>query len=145
MDSSSLSDTAIAAPPLQYFTVYFWRVRASNAAGSSPWSAGFKFRTVQVSGVDPVPDVPSTFGLDQNYPNPFNPLTVIGYQVPAAGRVTITVYDVLGQAVDRLVDDVEPAGRHTVPWNGSNRASGVYIVRMTSGSFAAVKRMILLK
>ena len=145
MDSAGVADTTIGIPPLQYFTIYFWRVRATSPAGTSPWSAGFKFRTVQVSGVEPAPDVPSTFGLDQNYPNPFNPTTMIGYQVPVAGRVSIVVYDVLGQEVDRLVDGVETPGRHAVPWDGSRRASGVYLVRMTAGSFAATKRMLLIK
>jgi uncharacterized lipoprotein YddW (UPF0748 family) len=145
LDSAGVSDTSIASPPLEYFTIYFWRVRAVNSVGTSPWSATFKFRTIQVTGVEPSPDVPSTFGLDQNYPNPFNPTTMIGYQTPVAGRVTIIVYDVLGQEVGRLVDEVQPPGRHTVPWNGSNRASGVYLVRMTAASFTATKRMLLIK
>ena len=105
----------------------------------------YRFRTVQVTGVEPPGDVPSTFGLDQNYPNPFNPATMIGYQLPVSGKVSIVVYDMLGQEVERLVDEVQPAGRHAVPWNGSNRASGMYIVRMTAGSFTATKRMVLVK
>jgi uncharacterized lipoprotein YddW (UPF0748 family) len=145
MDSTGIADTALPAPPLQSFSIYFWRVRATNAVGTSTWSTVYRFRTVQVEGVEPNADVPSTFGLDQNYPNPFNPATTISYQLPIAGRVTIIVYDVLGQEVDRLVDDVESAGRHAVPWNGSNRASGVYIVRMKSGAFSATKRMVLVK
>jgi uncharacterized lipoprotein YddW (UPF0748 family) len=145
MDSSGITDTTVGVPPLQYFTVYFWRVRAGNAVGSSPFSTGFKFRTVQVSGIAPVPGVPSTFGLDQNYPNPFNPTTTIGYQVPVAGRVTIVVYDVLGEEVERLFDGVQDPGRHTVPWNGAGRASGVYFVRMAAGAFTATRRILLLK
>ena len=96
MDSAGVGDTTLAAPPLQYFTIYFWRTRAINSVGTGNWSQIYRFRTVQVSGVDPSPAVPSTFGLDQNYPNPFNPTTMIGYQVPVAGRVSIVVYDVLG-------------------------------------------------
>ncbi|HEX7574526.1 MAG TPA: family 10 glycosylhydrolase [Bacteroidota bacterium] len=145
MDSAGVSDTTLGAPPLEYFTLYFWRVRATNSVGTSPWSPGYKFRTVQVTGIEPVPDGPSTFGLDQNYPNPFNPTTMIGYQLPSAGRVTIIVYDMLGQEVERLVDAVEPAGRHAVPWNGSNHASGVYLVRMNAATFTSTKRLLLLK
>jgi hypothetical protein len=145
LDSTGVSDTTIGAPPLEYFTIYFWRVRAANSVGTSPWSASSKFRTIQVAGIDPQTDLPATFGLDQNYPNPFNPATMIGYQVPISGRVSIIVYDLLGQEVQRLVDDVQPAGRHTVPWNGSNRASGMYIVRMKSGAFSATRRMLLVK
>ena len=145
MDSTGVADTVLGAPPLQYFTIYFWRVRGTNSVGTSTWSPVYKFRTVQVTGVEPSPGVPSTFGLYQNYPNPFNPTTMIGYQLPVAGRVTIIVYDLLGQEVERLVDEVEGAGRHSVPWDGSNRASGVYLVRMNAATFVSTKRMILLK
>jgi hypothetical protein len=145
MDSSGVTDTTLGAPPLQYFTIYFWRVRAANSVGTGTWSPVVRFRTVQVTGVEPSPEVPSTFGLDQNYPNPFNPTTIIGYELPISGRVTIVVYDVLGQEVERLVDEVQPAGRHTVPWNGSKYASGVYLVRMNAATFGSTKRMILLK
>jgi hypothetical protein len=145
MDSAGVADTSLSAPPLQYFTLYFWRVQATNSLGSSPWSTGYKFRTVQVTGIEHVPDAPSTFGLDQNYPNPFNPTTMIGYQLPTRTRVTIVVYDVLGQEVERLVDEVEPAGRHSVPWNGANHASGVYLVRMNSATFTETKRLLLIR
>ena len=145
MDSTGVADTTLGAPPLQYFTIYFWRVRGTNSVGTGVWSPVYRFRTVQVAGVEPSPDVPSTFGLDQNYPNPFNPATMIGYQLPVSGKVSIVVYDMLGQEVERLVDEVQSAGRHAVPWNGSHRASGMYIVRMTAGSFTATKRMVLLK
>jgi uncharacterized lipoprotein YddW (UPF0748 family) len=145
MDSSGVADTTLAAPPLQYFTIYFWRVLGTNSVGTGAWSPVYKFRTVQVTGVEPPSDVPSTFGLYQNYPNPFNPATMIGYQLPAPGHVTIIVYDLLGQEFERLVDEVQAAGRHSVPWDGSNRASGVYLVRMNSATFVSTKRMILLK
>ena len=145
MDSTGIADTAIASPPLQYFTIYFWRVSATNGVGTSLWSGSFRFRTVQVSGIEPEPDAPSSYGLDQNYPNPFNPATTIGYRIPRAGNVTLIVYDVLGQEVARLVDQFQPAGDYAVPWNASNRASGVYLVRMTAGAYIATKRMLLIK
>ena len=145
MDSTIVADTALGAPPLQYFTIYFWRVRGTNSVGTGTWSPVYRFRTVQVTGVEPSPGVPSTFGLDQNYPNPFNPATMIGYQLPSPGHVTIIVYDVLGQEVERLVDEVQTAGRHAVPWDGSNRASGVYLVRMNAATFVSTKRMLLVK
>jgi len=145
MDSSGVVDTSLAAPPLQYFTIYFWRVRATNAVGASVWSPVYRFRTVQVAGIEPSPAAPASYGLDQNYPNPFNPTTTIGYRLPQAGNVTLVVYDVLGQEVARLVDEVQAAGDYAVPWNASNRASGVYLVRLTAGAYIATKRMLLIK
>jgi len=145
MDSAGVADTTLGAPPLEYFTIYFWRIRATNSIGTSAWSPVFKFRTVQVTGVEPPPELPSTFGLDQNYPNPFNPSTTIGYQLPVSGRVTIIVYDMLGQEVERLVDGVQAPGRYAVSWNGSHRASGAYIVRMTAAAFTMTKKILLVK
>jgi len=145
MDSSNVADTSLAAPPLQYFTIYFWRVRATNPTGTGAWSPVYRFRTVQVAGIAPGESAPTSYGLDQNYPNPFNPATTIGYRLPQAGKVTIVVYDVLGQEVTRLVDEVQAAGDYAVPWNAASRASGVYLVRMTAGAYVATKRMLLIK
>jgi hypothetical protein len=96
---------------------------------------------------------PKTFALSQNYPNPFNPSTVIGYQLPMTGSVTLKIYNVLGQEVASLVNGTQSAGSYSVVWNASQFASGVYFykiqVRQTdgtqTGSFAATKRLVLLK
>ena len=74
--------------------------------------------------------LPSTFVLYQNYPNPFNPTTAIRYQLPAAGDVKLTVYDILGQEVAVLVDERRDAGVHEVVFDGSGFSSGMYIYRM---------------
>ncbi|HTO94594.1 MAG TPA: T9SS type A sorting domain-containing protein, partial [Bacteroidota bacterium] len=145
MDTAGVADTTMAGPPLEYFTIYFWRVRALNSVGASPWSPSYKFRTVQVAGINPPPEIPATFGLDQNYPNPFNPSTTIGYRLASGAKVTVVVYDVLGQEVARLIDEVQPPGNYTVRWNAVNRASGVYLVRLTAGANVATKRMLLIK
>lgn len=88
---------------------------------------------------------PSTYQLSQNYPNPFNPTTTIGYSLMKAGRVTLTVYNVLGQKVATLVDGMQSAGSHIVNFNASRFASGVYFYRINSGSFQSVKKMMLIK
>lgn len=85
------------------------------------------------SGGSGVP--PATYGLSQNYPNPFNPSTVLAVDVPAESRVTIAVFNVLGQEVIRLVDGVLTAGRHPVAWGGRDRnglmqPSGLYLCRL---------------
>ncbi|MBD3404009.1 T9SS type A sorting domain-containing protein [candidate division GN15 bacterium] len=81
----------------------------------------------------------------QNYPNPFNPTTTISFALPASGPVKLTVFNVLGQEVDVLVDDVLPAGSHSVTWDGSDASSGVYLYRIKTTDQVISKKMILTK
>jgi flagellar hook assembly protein FlgD len=93
--------------------------------------------------------------LDQNRPNPFNPLTRIAFAVPgdcSGGTVpvSLTIYSVDGRTVRRLIDARLPAGRHSAVWDGRDDkgkavAAGVYFYRLTAGSEAVSKRMVLLK
>lgn len=89
--------------------------------------------------------VPSSFGLKQNYPNPFNPTTNIAFDVPKASRVEVSVFNVLGQKVETLVDDYKAAGSYTVAWDASRYSSGVYFYRISSPGFSETKKMTLLK
>ena len=96
------------------------------------------------------PGVPATFALSQNYPNPFNPVTTMNFDLPVKARVTITIYNVLGQRIRTLVDQDLAAGRYTEEWNGSGDdgtkvASGIYFYKIEAGSFVATKKMMLLK
>jgi hypothetical protein len=88
---------------------------------------------------------PSGFALNQNYPNPFNPATTISFQIPNAARVKLTVFNVLGQQVATLVDNQMNAGMHAVSFDASRLASGMYFYRIEAGSFAATKKMMLVK
>ena len=89
--------------------------------------------------------LPKSFSLGQNFPNPFNPTTEINYRLAAAGRVALKVYDVLGRTVATLVDEREEAGKYSVTFNASSLPSGVYIYRLTDGSYSKIKKMMLLK
>lgn len=86
-----------------------------------------------------------TFRLDNNYPNPFNPTTGISYQLPQESLVTLIVYNVLGQKVVTLVNGERAPGEHTVEFNGSRFASGVYFYRLVAGSHSVTRKMVLLK
>jgi hypothetical protein len=91
-------------------------------------------------------DIPLVFSLGQNYPNPFNPATVIAFSLPEASRVTLKVYNLLGQEVAALMNGSEQsAGMHTISFDASRLASGVYLYKMTAGTFAMTKRMMLQK
>ena len=95
--------------------------------------------------------LPAAFALKSNRPNPFNPATQIAYEVPQQAHITLMVYNLLGQEVVTLVNEVQAAGRYTVTWNGRNTegtgvASGVYLYRMISSTgYSETRRMTLLK
>lgn len=85
------------------------------------------------------------FELNQNYPNPFNPSTVIQYSLPVVSEVTLKVFDILGNEVAAIVNGLENAGKHKVEFNASNLPSGLYVYRLTAGSYSLNKKMVLLK
>ena len=91
---------------------------------------------------------PGDFGLDQNFPNPFNPTTAIRYQLAEMADVQLTVYNMLGQQVQVLVQHAQPAGVHLVEWDGRNASgqlagSGIYFYRLIAGDQRAVRKMTL--
>jgi hypothetical protein len=89
--------------------------------------------------------LPQSSILQQNYPNPFNPRTTIGYDLPEASHITLTIYTITGQRAAVLVNAYQGAGRHTVLLDGSTFATGVYLHRLEAGSSAATRRFVLLK
>jgi hypothetical protein len=145
LDTAGLTDTTFTPAPLEYYKIYFWRLRAKNGIGEADWSVSSRFRTVQIVSVEEQPGIPGAFALSQNYPNPFNPTTRIQMAVPSAGRVVLKVFDVLGKEETTLVDAEMPAGSYTVTFDASRLASGTYFYRMQAGEFVATKRMLVLK
>ncbi|NLH61155.1 MAG: T9SS type A sorting domain-containing protein [Ignavibacteriales bacterium] len=89
--------------------------------------------------------VPDEYSLSQNYPNPFNPSTTIRYSIKTGGEVTLRVYDILGNEVATLVNEVQEPGYYTVNFNGANLSSGVYVYTLESGEFSGVKKLLLMK
>lgn len=88
---------------------------------------------------------PRSYFIHQNYPNPFNPETKIKYGIAEDGKVTIELFNILGQKVSTLVNDFMKAGDYEVNFNGMDLPSGTYLYRISSGSFMQVKKMVLLK
>jgi hypothetical protein len=89
--------------------------------------------------------IPDQFSLKPAYPNPFNPITVTEYAIPHDAYVVIKIFDIRGQEVAVLVDDLIKEGHHEAVWDASQVSSGVYIIRMTSGSFKAVQKVVYVK
>ncbi len=107
---------------------------------------------------DPNGSIPQRFALAQNFPNPFNPSTTIRFSVPMNARVTLSIFNTLGQRVRNLISEDTAPGKYSVVWDGKNDAgqqvaSGVYIYQMAanaidnngSGSFVQSKKLMLLK
>lgn len=97
-----------------------------------------------------VSQIPESFELFQNYPNPFNPSTTIRYHLPVRSHVTLTIFNVLGQEVVRLVDKVQLAGKYAVRWDGENTSSqlassGVYFYKLKTDRFTKVRKMLLIR
>jgi hypothetical protein len=89
--------------------------------------------------------IPGSFALQQNYPNPFNPKTVVGSQLPVVSNVRIVIYDLLGREVAVVVNERRPAGFYEDSFDARGLASGVYVYRMTAGSFVQSRKMVLAK
>lgn len=108
------------------------------------FSPNFTVRVVPSTSVN-VTEVPGTFQLFQNYPNPFNPTTTIRYALASRSRVTLKVYSVLGKEVATLVNDVKPAGTHTVQFHAASFSSGIYFYELNVGDAVLTKKMLLLR
>ena len=94
--------------------------------------------------------IPQVYTLHQNYPNPFNPITTLRYDLPDDNHVTLTIYDLNGREINRLVNDVQPAGHKSVQWNATDMqgkpvSAGVYLYQIQAGEFVQTRKMVLLK
>ena len=90
-------------------------------------------------------EIPKEYLLSQNYPNPFNPSTTIRYSIAEPGKVKLTLYNLLGEAVATLVNEEKLTGDYSIEINAANLPSGVYFYRIKAGDYTSVKKMILLK
>ncbi len=120
--------------PLEFATIYYWRVQASNIGGLSDWSAVNTFTTeVRETRIEP------------NYPNPFNSTTTLRYQLSDTRDVLIDVFDITGRRVAVLVNEQQNAGVYFSRLNASGMASGIYLVRFAAGDFSNVQKISVIK
>ena len=124
----------------------------SHTAWGSDTAEPFKYTVIDpataIAAEQEASSLPLMPALHENYPNPFNPQTTIAYELPQNESVRLTVYDILGREVVRLIDQTQAAGYHEVVWNGLDAAgnsvsSGIYLYRLQAGSYSRVNKMIL--
>jgi hypothetical protein len=148
LDAGDHKRTWIVDSVLKTTGVFAIFVSDDNGVKTGRYGFSFSLRSAKGVGVPPSGTrgpLPAEYALLQNYPNPFNPSTVLEYQVPRASHVNLTIYDVIGREVSRLVDEPVNAGRYRVTVDGSTLATGVYFCVMRSGGFVGTIRILLIQ
>lgn len=164
-----VGETGMAGPSNSLYEAVFYEAYFDNTAGvllwqsvfeNSPYTDAFAFSCPNDVGICSVlgtyaerfeqkstgkSSVPPAAFLLQNYPNPFNFTTVISYELPSRDHVQLEVYDILGQRVESLVDNEQEPGYHVTSFDAAPYGSGSYFVRLTVGSIAQTRKILLLK
>ena len=142
LTGGSVGDVRLAGTPLAMVTTdIFGTTRSSQF----PYMGAFEGDVKLGDDTSAEVDHPQEFSLSQNYPNPFNPSTNIQFTLPQTMDVRLEVYDVTGQRVATLVNERREAGVHTVVFDGTGLASGVYVYRITAGSFVQTRKLTFIK
>ncbi len=141
-------DHYYVASPSVIFDIATSTYKMWYMGGFEAWQGniGYAIDTPPVGIDDNNPtDLPGRFALSQNYPNPFNPVTTIQYELPQRSDVQITVYDLLGKEVIKLVYETQEAGFKSVQWDATNIPSGMYFYQIRAGEFIDIKKCVLIK
>ena len=128
---------------------YWYLIETISTDGLRTFYGPFE-ATVSSAAESDISTAPNEFSLSPNYPNPFNPSTQISYQLPRASQVTLTIYDILGNRVNSLVNELQPAGVYQVTWDGTNSRgqrleSGIFIYELQAGDQVLYQKMTMIK
>jgi hypothetical protein len=135
--NTGLTDTMIYSLGITGTDLY------AGVASGGIWKRALSELVVGVDAATPL--VPGDFTLEQNYPNPFNGVSQIGFRIPEAAAVKLKVFDLLGREVAVLVNEHKPAGSYQVRFEAGNLSSGVYVYKLTAGSMALTRKLVLMK
>jgi hypothetical protein len=144
VNQPGITSTSYSVTDLEENKKYYWRVREATANYEGLFSQVFRFTTGSTNSVDDDKNL-FAYNLEQNYPNPFNPITFIKYQLAKPGFVTISVYNILGMEIVKLVNEEKSAGSYEVEYDATNLSSGIYFYRLQTESFVETKKMVLMK
>jgi hypothetical protein len=146
IDQSTIKGQSYGIRDLEYNTLYYWRVKATNAGGTSSYSTVWKFTTIGPTFIEqPGSEIPVIYTLYQNYPNPFNQITSIQFYLPKESHVKLTIFNSLGIEIEVLVNQNLPPGYHHTQWIPHNNASGIYFCKFQASQFIDTKKLILLR
>lgn len=152
VNMTAAGDTFTANIPAQPLnTKLYYYISATSNSGrtvSKPLpapSGNFRFMVTTATGITWNTSNVTSYELAQNFPNPFNPVTTIKYNLPKAGFVKLSVYDVTGRLVRILANEVQQPGEYKADFDASSLTSGVYFYRLDAGDFSEVKSMVLIK
>lgn len=118
---------------------------AISSNGYVLWSDTFFVHIYPTGVTESQNNIPAEFALYQNYPNPFNPATTINYELTGSSNVKLSIYDITSREIKMLVNEKQIAGKHSVSFDASNLASGIYIYKLKTDSFEQSRKMILLR
>ena len=144
-DRAGLADPFETVGGLRASTRYHWRVSATDGTVTSPWSETFSFSTGIAVGTDAPAPGALVFELGRNYPNPVRDVTRIPFVLSEHGRVTVEVFNVIGQRILVLLDEERAAGRHEIAWDVSGLAAGTYVYSLQAGTQHATRRLSVVK
>lgn len=148
VDSATLIGDYYTIPSgkLSPLTTYYWRVRAWNSLGYSPYSSVWNFTTMFLVGLTATGnEIPDNYELMQNYPNPFNSETTIKFKLPKQNYTELAVFDINGKENIRFIRNILPAGVYDLRLDASYLSSGVYFYTIKAGEFRDTKKMVIIK
>lgn len=119
---------------------YFHAWTSSSSNGTF-----YVYKRSPLLGIGDPNQIPVSFRLLQNFPNPFNPNTIIDYELPTDGFISLNIYDLNGRIISKLVDEVQTRGNHFVNFDGNNLASGIYFYQIKFGDITQTRKMILVR
>jgi M6 family metalloprotease-like protein len=149
-DTTIVQQHSFVAPALSPLSIYFWRVAASNIAGSSNFSGAWKFTTGDGSGIDEDISIANVNLLLPIYPNPFVSSANISFSLRQAAVVSARIFNVRGQLVREFGDMVYSSGIHSIPWdgrenNGETVSSGIYYIKVDIGTETHTRKILVIK
>ncbi|MBN2200932.1 T9SS type A sorting domain-containing protein, partial [bacterium] len=122
-----------------------WWTEVGDPSWNNASTFGTAFLSPRPVAVDEKAPVARNFGLSQNYPNPFNPTTTVPYSLKSAGKVRLSVFDMMGREVAVLADGIMPAGSHTAQFTANNLSSGIYFCKLQTADNVMTTKMTLVK